>query len=52
MDFIDKPEIGHTKSKLPIILVPVIMFAVLLLGIIVSKIYVHSVLDQPHSESH
>jgi hypothetical protein len=52
MDFIDKPEIGHTKFKLPVFLVPVIMFAVLILGIIVSKAYVHSVLDQPHTESH
>ena len=52
MDFIDKPEIGHTKFKLPVFLVPVIMFAVLILGIIASKVYVHSVLDQPHTESH
>ena len=52
MEFIDKPEIGHTKFKLPLFLVPVIMFAVLILGIIVSKVYVHSVLDQSHTESH
>ena len=51
MEFIDKPEFGHTKFKLPLFMVPVIMFVVLILGIIASKVYVHSVLDQPHSES-
>ena len=51
MDFIDKPEIGHTKFKLPLFMVPVIMFVVLILGIIASKIYVDSVLEHPHSES-
>jgi hypothetical protein len=52
MEFIDKPEFGHTKLKLPVILVPVLMLVVLVLGIVASKIYVSSVLDQPHSESH
>ena len=52
MEFIDKPIFGHTKYKLPVILVPVIMFAVLILGIVVSKIYVDNVMDDSHSESH
>jgi hypothetical protein len=52
MEFIDKPTFGHTKYKLPILLVPVIMFAVLYLGIKASQFYVSSVMDQPHSESH
>ena len=50
MDFIDEPEFGHSKFKLPVLLVPVLMFGTLILGIIVSKIYVSSVLDQPHAE--
>jgi len=52
MEFIDKPTFGHTKYKLPVILVPVIMFAVLILGIVASKIYVDNVMDDSHSESH
>ena len=51
MDFIDNPTFGHTKFKLPLILVPVIMFAVLFLGIVATKIYVHMVMDDSHSES-
>jgi len=49
-DFIDDPKIGHTRMKLPVILVPFVMFAVLLLGIIASKIYVDSVLYSDHFE--
>ena len=49
-EFIDDPKFGHTKNKLPVILVPVVMFAVLLVGIIVSKIYVDAVLYPDHSE--
>jgi hypothetical protein len=44
MEFIDNPQFGHKKNKLPTFLVPVIMFAVLILGIIASKIYVDAVL--------
>jgi hypothetical protein len=43
-DFIDNPKIGHSKLCLPVIFVPVVMFAVLLLGIIASKVYVDAVL--------
>ena len=50
MEFIDDPKFGHSKFKLPILLVPVLMFGVVILGIIASKIYISSVLDQPHSE--
>ena len=50
MDFIDEPKFGHSKFKLPVLLVPVLMFGTLILGIIASKIYVSSVLDQPHAE--
>jgi len=50
LNFIDDPKIGHTRIKLPVILVPVVMFAVLLLGIIASKIYVDAVLYSDHSE--
>lgn len=50
MDFIDDPKFGHSKFRLPVLLVPVLMFVTLILGIIVSKIYVSSVLDQPHAE--
>ena len=50
MDFIDEPKFGHIKFKLPVLLVPVLMFGTLILGIIASKIYVSSVLDQPHAE--
>jgi len=49
-DFIDDPKIGHTKMKLPVILVPVVMFGVLLVGIIASKVYVDTVLYSDHSE--
>ncbi len=51
MEFIDKPEFGHTKFKLPLFMVPVIMFAILILGIVASKIYVDSVLEHPETES-
>ena len=50
MEFIDDPKFGHSKFRLPVLLVPVLMFAVLILGIIASKIYVSIVLDKPHSE--
>ena len=50
MDFIDDPKFGHSKFRLPVLLVPVLMFGTLILGIIASKIYVSSVLDQPHAE--
>ena len=43
MEFIDKPTFGHTKFKLSVVLVPVIMFAVLIMGIVASKLYVSSV---------
>ena len=43
-DFIDDPKFGHTKNKLPVLLVPVVMFALLLAGIVASKIYVDAVL--------
>jgi len=49
-EFIDDPKFGHTKNKLPVILVPVVMFAVLLVGIIASKIYVDAVLYSDHTE--
>ncbi|MEK9771976.1 MAG: hypothetical protein VW576_00285 [Opitutae bacterium] len=49
-DFIDDPKFGHTRMKLPVILVPVAMFAVLLVGIIASKVYVNSVLYSDHSQ--
>ena len=38
MDFIDEPKFGHTRNKLPIFLVPVIMFATLIIGIIAFSI--------------
>lgn len=50
MEFIDDPQFGHKKNKLPVFLVPIIMFAILLIGILVSKLYVSSVLDQPSDE--
>ena len=50
MEFIDDPKFGHSKFKLPIFLVPVLMFLTLIIGIIASKIYVDSVLDQPDTE--
>jgi hypothetical protein len=49
-DFIDDPQFGHSKNKLPVLLVPVVMFAVLLAGIIASKIYVDAVLYSDHAE--
>ena len=49
-DFIDDPKIGHTRMKLPVILVPVVMFGVLFVGIIASKVYVDTVLYSDHSE--
>ena len=49
-DFIDDPKIGHSKLKLPFILVPVVMFGVLLVGIIASKVYVDAVLYSDHAE--
>ena len=49
-DFIDDPQVGHSKLKLPVILVPVVMFTVLLLGIIASKIYVDAVLYSDQEE--
>jgi len=49
-DFIDDPKFGHTRMKLPVIFVPVVMFGVLLLGIIASKVYVDAVLYSDHSE--
>jgi len=52
MEFIDNPSFGHKKFKLPVVLVPVVMFLVLFLGILVSKVYVNSVLYSDHSESH
>ena len=50
-DFIDDPQIGHSKMRLPVILVPVVMFGLLLLGIIASKIYVDSVLYSDNVEA-
>tara|TARA_A100001037_G_C15007955_1_gene570305 strand:- start:186 stop:341 length:156 start_codon:yes stop_codon:yes gene_type:complete len=47
MEFIDDPQFGHKKMRLPVILVPVLMFVVLLLGIYVSKLYVASVEENP-----
>ena len=53
MDFIDNPSFGHSKFKLPVFLVPVVMFAVLAFGIWASKIYVEAVEEHhSHSESH
>ena len=49
MEFIDKPTFGHTKFKLSVVLVPVIMFAVLIMGIVASKLYVSSVVADSHS---
>ena len=43
-EFIDNPQIGHKKLCLPVVLVPVVMFVVLLIGIIASKVYVDAVL--------
>ena len=49
-DFIDDPQFGHKHMRLPVILVPVVMFAVLLLGIVASKIYVDAVLYSDQEE--
>ena len=38
MNFIDDPKFGHTKNRLPVMLVPVIMLASVVLGIIATKI--------------
>jgi len=51
MEFIDDPKFGHTKNRLPVFLVPIIMLATVVLGIVASKIYISSVLDHPHEES-
>ena len=51
MEFIDDPKFGHTKNRLPVMLVPVIMFACVVLGIIATKIYVNSVMDHHSEES-
>lgn len=48
-DFIDDPQFGHRKFRLPVLLVPALMFAVLLVGILASKLYVDSVMN-PHNE--
>ena len=50
MEFIDDPKFGHSKFTLPVLLLPVLMFLVLIIGIIASKIYVDSVLGQPDLE--
>jgi hypothetical protein len=52
MEFIDDPQFGHKKNRLPTFLVPVLMFAVLVFGIFISKLYVDSVVNQAHGESH
>ena len=52
MDFIDDPIIGHTKFRLPILLVPVIMFAVVILGIAASKLFIASVVDHSPTANH
>ena len=49
-DFIDDPKIGHTRLRIPLIFGPVVMFGVLVLGIIASKIYVDAVLYSDHGE--
>ncbi len=51
MDFIDDPKLGHTKNRLPVMLVPVIMLAAVVLGIIATKIYVNSVMDHHNEDS-
>ena len=51
MDFIDDPKLGHTKNRLPVMLVPVIMLAAVVLGIIATKIYVNSVMNHHSEES-
>ena len=51
MDFIDNPQIGHKYLKLPVFLVPVLMFLILFLGILASKFYVDSVLYSSDEES-
>ena len=51
MEFIDDPQFGHKKNRLPTFLVPVLMFAVLVLGIFVSKLYVDSVVNKAQGEN-
>ena len=51
MDFIDEPQFGHKHSKLPVVLVPLIMFLVLLLCIYASDVYVDNVLGDSHDET-
>jgi hypothetical protein len=51
MEFIDDTKFGHTQNRLPVMLVPVIMFACVVLGIIATKIYVKSVVDHHSEES-
>ena len=51
MDFIDDPKFGHTQNRLPVMLVPIIMLASVVLGIIATKIYVKSVVDHHSEES-
>ncbi len=51
MEFIDNPQLGHKYFKLPVFLVPVLMFLILFLGIYASKIYVDSVLYPSDEES-
>ena len=51
MEFIDDPQFGHKKNKLPVFMVPILMFAILLLGIFASKLYVDSVLYPTDEDS-
>jgi len=50
MEFIDNPKFGHSKFKLPVQLVPVLMFGALIIRIFASKMYVDSVLGDPNAE--
>jgi hypothetical protein len=52
MEFIDDPQFGHKKNKLPLFMVPVLMFAILLLGIFASKVYVDNVLYSDEEAEH
>ena len=45
MEFIDNPQFGHKYFKLPVFLVPFLMFLILFLVIYVSRVYVVSVLE-------
>ena len=51
MDFIDDPKFGHTKNRLPVMLVPLIMIFSVILGIIATKIYVKTVVDHHKEKS-